>query len=66
MKTYEYTILEVPVTGWFWGGRIDTKALLQRLNQLGKSGWQVVAANDTNRYNGASRNMFVILQREIQ
>ena len=66
MKTFEYTILEVPVTGWLWGGRIDTEALLHKLNELGKGGWHVVTANDTNRYHGGSRNMFVILQREIQ
>ena len=65
MKAYEYKILEVPATGWFWGGKIDTQALTNKLNDLGREGWQVSAMNGTNMWRGASRSLFVILQREI-
>ncbi len=65
MKAFEYTVLEVPVTGWFWGGRVDAKALAYKLNQLGKEGWKVVTASETNIWRGSSLNLLVILQREI-
>ena len=65
MKKYEYKVLEVPVLGWFWGGKVDTQALTNKLNSLGKEGWQVTAMNETNMWRGASRNVFVILQREM-
>lgn len=61
----EYTVLEVPVTGWWRGGKVDSQALKNKLNELGKEGWQVVAMNETNMWRGASRNLIVILQKEI-
>ena len=64
MTTYEYTVLEVPVKRWFLGGKVDTQALTDKLNELGRAGWQVTAMTDTNMSQGASRNLFVILQKE--
>ena len=63
--TFEYKILEVPVTGWWWGGKVDFQALANKLNELGKGGWKVVTTNETNMWRGASRNLIVILQKEI-
>ena len=66
MKQFEYKTLEVPVTGWYWGGKIDAQAMTDRLNELGKEGWQVSAMNETNMWRGASRALIIILQKEIQ
>lgn len=64
MTRYEYTILEVPVKRWFLGGKVDTQALTDKLNELGRQGWQVTTMTDTNMAQGASRSLFVILQKE--
>ncbi len=64
MTTYEYKILEVPVKRWFLGGKVDTQALADKLNELGREGWQVTTMTDTNMAQGASRSLFVILRKE--
>ncbi len=65
MKRFEYKVLDVPVKGWFWGGRVNFQELTNTLNQLGKAGWEVTTVDDTTMYNGASRSMIIILKREL-
>jgi hypothetical protein len=50
----------------FFGGKVDFQALSDKLNELGEEGWEVVAMEDTNMYEGASRSIVIILKREKQ
>jgi hypothetical protein len=43
MKTFENTILDVPASGFWWGGRVDYSGLSKKLNEMGRKGWEVVA-----------------------
>jgi hypothetical protein len=65
MKKYEYKVLDVLAKGFF-GGKVDFQALSDKLNELGEEGWEVVAMEDTNMYEGASRSIVIILKREKQ
>ena len=65
MVKFEYKILEIPVGG-FWGGRINTQEVADKLNELGRQGWDVISSVDTNMWRGASRNLIVILKRIIE
>jgi hypothetical protein len=63
MKKFEYKVLDVVAKGFF-GGKVDFVALSDKLNELGEEGWEVVAMEDTNMYEGASRSIIIILKRE--
>ncbi len=65
MKKFEYKVLDVIAKGFF-ADKIDFHALNEKLDELGEEGWEVVAMEDTNMYEGASRSMVVILKREKQ
>lgn len=64
MKKFEYKILEVPAGG-FWGGKVDYQQLTEKLNDLGREGWEVVNSTDTQLYSSATRSLGIILKREI-
>ena len=66
MKKFEYKLLDVVAKGWFYGGKIDNQELTNKLNELGREGWEVVSSADLNMRNGESRSLIVILKREIQ
>ena len=65
MKKFEYTVLDVPSRGFF-GGSIDYAELTNKLNELGKHGWEAVTSSVTTMYSHASRGLIIILKREIQ
>ena len=64
MKKFEYKILDVPAKG-FLGGKINFQELTDKLNTMGKEGWELVTGTDTNMHQGASRGLVMILKREI-
>ncbi len=64
MKKFEYTVLDVPFKG-FWNSKVDHGALAQKLNELGKNGWEVATLTDTNMYQGSSKTIIIILKREL-
>ena len=43
MKQFEYKILDVPAKG-FLGGKINFQELADKLNIMGKEGWELVPA----------------------
>ncbi len=65
MKHFEYQLLDVPVDKSFWGGKIDVQALTDKLNELGREGWELVSTVDTELYGGGSRGLLVMLKREL-
>ncbi|CCH56953.1 hypothetical protein BN8_06343 [Fibrisoma limi BUZ 3] len=65
MRKFEYMVLDIPTKG-FWGGKVDFNDLTEKLNELGREGWEVATTTDTNMYEGASRGVFIILKREIR
>lgn len=64
MNQFEYKVLDVPAKGFF-GGKINYQELADKLNLLGKEGWELVSSTDTNMYEGASRGLILILKRPI-
>jgi hypothetical protein len=64
MKKFEYRILDVKAGG-FWGGRVDEQALTNKLNELGREGWELVSTVDTEIYGGGSRGLLLMLKREL-
>jgi hypothetical protein len=66
LQQFEYKILEVPAGSWWSsGGKVDFQILSNKLNELGREGWEVVSSTDLNRYQGQSRNVMIILKRSI-
>lgn len=67
MIQYEYKILAADARGGFFsgGGRVNFEALQDELNRLGKLGWEMVASTNINRYEGATRDVMIILKRPI-
>lgn len=63
---FEYKIIEVPAGSWWSnGGKVDFQALVNKLNELGREGWEVMSSTDLNRYQGQSRNVMIILKRTL-
>jgi hypothetical protein len=65
MKKFEYKMLEIPARG-FWGRRIDSQEVVEKLNEFGRQGWEVVSSFDTNAWRGGSWDIIVILKRELE
>ena len=65
MKKFEYRILEVKAHGFWGGGQIESEALMQKLNELGKEGWDMASSFSTNMHQGQSRAAILILKREL-
>ena len=64
MREFEYTVLNVPLKGFFQS-KIDHEGLTNKLNELWKKGWEAVSLSDTQMYQGAARVLIIILKREI-
>ncbi|MBI1381431.1 MAG: DUF4177 domain-containing protein [Planctomycetaceae bacterium] len=59
---WEYKTVKLRTTG-FTGGKLDELQLDATLNALGRDGWELAAALDTNEAGGNSRDVVVILKR---
>lgn len=64
MPQFEYKVLDVAAKG-FWGGKINSQELAEKLNELGRAGWEVISSTDTNLYEGATKGLIIILKRTI-
>jgi len=60
--TWEYKTIELAAHG-FLGGKVDLVKFDLMLNQLGREGWELVAAFDTNQGYGATRDVIAIFKR---
>ena len=67
MKRFEYHILKFDLRGGFfsWGGKVDAVSMDVRLNQLGAEGWELVSSFDTSYAKGSSRDLVLVLKREL-
>ena len=67
MQKFEYKVLDVAAnSSWFSrGGEINHQELVEKLNELGKAGWEVVSCSDLNMHHGASRSVVIIMKRPI-
>jgi len=65
MQKFEYKLLDVVATGWWFGAKINHQELANKLNELGREGWEVVASTDINRHYGSSRSVIIILKRPL-
>lgn len=64
MAGWEYQTLKVEPGGWL-GGKVDVDELRERLNALGRQGWELVSALDTAYGQGGSREVVAILKRPL-
>ena len=60
---WEYRTVKLEAKGWLMGGRVDEGQLDNMLNELGRSGWELVSAFDTNMNQGQTRDVLVIFKR---
>ncbi|MBT5613124.1 MAG: DUF4177 domain-containing protein [Lentisphaerae bacterium] len=60
---WEYRTIKIDAKGWFVGGKVDEQSLDQSMNDLGRDGWELVTALDTNTEGGASRHILAIFKR---
>lgn len=59
---WEYKTVKLRTTG-FIGGKLDETKLDATMNQLGREGWELTAAFDTNEAYGSTRDVVVIFKR---
>ena len=59
---WEYRTIKLAATGFF-GGKVDENKLDETMNDLGREGWELVTAFDTNQGYGATKDMVLIFKR---
>jgi len=64
MKKWEYKTLKFIPEG-VWGGVVDTQNVEITLNSLGKDGWELVTNISTALGQGRTREVIMVLKREI-
>jgi hypothetical protein len=64
MQKFEYKILDIGTTGWF-GQTIDHQEFANKLNELGREGWEAVSFTDLNAYQGRSHSVILIMKRSL-
>jgi len=64
MSGWEYRTVKLDATG-FLGGKVDETELDRLLNDLGREGWDLVTAMDTNTGQGATRHVLYTFKRPL-
>jgi len=59
---WEYKTVKLATTG-FSGGKLDEVELEGKMNQLGRQGWELTTAFDTNQAYGQTRDVVAIFKR---
>jgi hypothetical protein len=59
---WEYRQLRI-ATGGFLGGKYDEATLDAAMNRLGREGWELVVAFDTNQSGGQTRDIVLLFKR---
>jgi len=63
MDTWEYKTITMKTEGAM-GGLLDVEAWDARLNAMGRDGWELVSAFDTNQSYGSSRLAVAVFMRK--
>ena len=63
--SFEYKIVSASAGG-FLGGKIDFDKLSERINKLGRDGWELVSTEDTAKGQGTTRDLALFFKREIR
>ena len=61
-ETWEYMTILLGAGGFF-GGVVSGDTLTEKLNELGREGWELVTAFDTNMLHGRTRDVVAVLKR---
>ncbi|QKZ15006.1 DUF4177 domain-containing protein [Spirosoma sp. KUDC1026] len=64
MRKFEHRILHVTPDS-FWSIKIDAQELTDTLNELGRQGWEVVSAVDTDISGTGVKALMFVLKREL-
>jgi hypothetical protein len=64
MRKFEHRILHV-TPGSVWSIKIDAQELTDTLNELGRQGWEVVSAVDTDISGTGVKALMFVLKREL-
>jgi hypothetical protein len=64
MRKFEHRILHVTPDS-IWSVKIDTQQLTDTLNELGRQGWEVVSAVDTDISGSGVKALMFVLKREL-
>src|SRR5690349_12527243 len=62
MATEEFETVKVHVKGTFIGGVLEVAAFEVKQDELGRDGWELISAFDTNMVQGASREAIAIFE----
>jgi hypothetical protein len=62
---WEYRTVKLAAENSFWGvgGKLDVTTLDQMMNDIGRDGWELVAAFDTNQIYGTTKDAVLIFKR---
>ncbi|PKM95632.1 MAG: DUF4177 domain-containing protein [Firmicutes bacterium HGW-Firmicutes-1] len=64
MKRWIYKVIEFDPKKSFMGGKVDCNNIEQRLNELGRQGWEVISNFTTNEGYGNTKKLVYTLKRE--
>jgi hypothetical protein len=62
-RGWDYKTMKLTADGSWLGGKIDETKLEARLNELGRDGWELISAFDTNMAQGQTRDVIAIFKR---
>jgi len=61
-QQWEYRTIRI-ATGGFLGGKVEVDEFDRSLNELGREGWELVAAFDTSQGFGQSSDVVAVFKR---
>lgn len=64
MKTWHYKVVEFDPKKSLMGGKVDSQYMENRLNELGKLGWEVISSFTTNEGYGSTKKIVYTLKKE--
>lgn len=60
--TWQYLTLRMKASGLF-GVKLDADSMNEKLNSLGREGWELTSGFDLNKHHGISGEIVLILKR---
>ena len=63
MTRWEYLIITAERSGLFKSGSVDFENVLQKIQNLGDEGWELVSTMDTNLSHGKTENVVLFFKR---